>query len=99
MSLFVIRTCWIHAMGTFSIMLLTSGRGFLPRAIVGVSGLVALFLLRNLWRIFNGDHNTGFLLVGLQLGGSGLIVLPSAFTCPQGLGSRSEEHTSELQSR
>ena len=68
-------------------MLLTSGKGFLPRAIVGVSGLAALFLLRNLWKTFKADHNTGFLLVGLQLGGSGLIVLPSAFTCPHGLGS------------
>ena len=74
-------------MGTFSIMLLTSGKGFLPRAIVGVSDLAGWFLLRNLWRILNGDHNLGFLFVGLQLGGSGLIVLPSAFTCPQGLGS------------
>ena len=87
MSLLAVRPCWIHAIGTFSIMLLTAGKGFRPRAIVGVRVLAALFLLRNLWRILNGDHNLGFLLVGLQLGGSGLIVLPSAFMCPQGLGS------------
>jgi hypothetical protein len=46
-----------------------------------------LLLLRNPSRIFKGGHNTCFLLVGLQLGDSGLIVLPSPLTCPQGLGS------------
>src|SRR5690348_2229724 len=84
MSLFWIRPCWIQLIGTFSIMLLASGRPGLDRVLARWTGSGSCFLPSRLSSSFNDDEFTDSFHLGLQLGGSGLIVVPSALTWPQG---------------